>query len=163
MQEKGYVEFLTSFLKESVIPRVKPGARVLDFGSGPVPVFSWLLQREGYQVDSFDIYFCPDRGWEKKHYQAIILMEVLEHISDPMTVLEALKKRLLPGGFIFIRTGIHFEDVPRFDTWWYRQDPTHIAFFSIRTIRYAAAALKLRLVSLENNRDIILQRDPSTS
>ncbi len=40
-------------------PQVPQNPRVLDFGSGPTPVFAQLLQGWGYDVTIYDPYFAP--------------------------------------------------------------------------------------------------------
>jgi len=158
LSEEGYRLFLDSFLQGAIIPYVEKGARVLDFGSGPAPVFSWILKRNGYRVDSFDPFFCPDYSWTKRRYNAIVLVEVLEHLSGPVETLNSLIERLHPGGYLCMRSSLHDGDLSRFKAWWYRQDPTHISFFTPGTIEYLSTGLGLEIISISENRDIILQR-----
>ena len=157
LSEKGYRSFLDSFLRKTVIPYVEKGTRVLDFGSGPVPAFSWLLKQNGYRVDSFDPVFCPDYSWRKRRYGAVILVEVLEHLTDPVDTLSRLRDRLSPGGFLCIRSSLHEGDLSRFESWWYRQDPTHVSFFSAASLQHLAAKLGFVVISISENRDAILQ------
>lgn len=158
LEEEGYINFLSSFLQRVVIPHIERGAHVLDYGSGPVPAFSWLLDTNGYRVDSFDPFFFPDTSWEKETYRAAIMIEVLEHLSNPVGTLKNLRDRIAPGGYICIRSSLHDENPSHFATWWYRQDPTHVSFFSITTIEYLSTALGLRTISIADDRDIVLQR-----
>lgn len=158
LSEEGYRDFLDSFLQKAIIPYLAKGARVLDFGSGPVPVFSWILERSGYLVDSFDPFFYPDYGWTERCYDAVVLVEVLEHLSEPAEILNSLKERLHPGGYLCIRSSLHDGELSRFKAWWYRQDPTHISFFTRGTIEYLSAGLGLEIISISEKRDLILQR-----
>ncbi len=89
MENCGYVEYLTAFADNTVrrvlpvpsvgegqsalcavpsdppaqpvprTPQVPQNPRVLDFGSGPIPVFAQLLQGWGYDVTIYDPYFAP--------------------------------------------------------------------------------------------------------
>ncbi len=163
LQEKGYITFLTSFLQTAVLPHIAQGAHVLDYGSGPVPAFSWMLHTSGYRVDSFDPFFFPDMSWEKKTYDAVLMIEVLEHLAHPVSTINRLRDQITPGGYLCIRSNLHHDDVSHFASWWYRQDPTHVSFFSVTTIGYLATALGMRTVSIADHRDIILHRPAESS
>jgi len=156
LHNSGYLDFITSFLEESVKPYIQPGEAVLDFGSGPVPALSWLLRKDGYNTDSYDPFFHPDNSWETKKYKAVVLLEVLEHLASPVETLGKIKSSLRKNGFLCIRSNLHQENISDFSTWWYRQDPTHISFFSERTIHYLSSKLGLSVKAIKNNRDIIL-------
>jgi len=163
LQEEGYITFLNSFLQTAVIPYVECGTRVLDYGSGPVPAFSWILHSSGYRVDSFDPFFFPDTSWEKKTYSAAVMIEVLEHLTDPVSTMRRLRDHIEPGGYLCIRSSLHHDADAHFSSWWYRQDPTHVAFFSETTIEYLTSALGLKTVSITDKRDIVLQRPAEPS
>ncbi|MCP5322667.1 MAG: bifunctional 2-polyprenyl-6-hydroxyphenol methylase/3-demethylubiquinol 3-O-methyltransferase UbiG [Candidatus Paracaedibacteraceae bacterium] len=49
-------------------------------------------------------YYCGSIEDTDKKYDIITLLEVLEHVEDPQTLLNAAVKRLMPGGLIFFST-----------------------------------------------------------
>ena len=57
----GYVNYLFNFFEAAIRPYLLKGA-ILDFGSGPNPVFQVLLQKEGYKVTIYDYFYAPNLG-----------------------------------------------------------------------------------------------------
>ncbi|PKL07252.1 MAG: hypothetical protein CVV53_00485 [Spirochaetae bacterium HGW-Spirochaetae-9] len=126
----GYMEFLKAFIDKTLTPYKQPGAKVLDFGSGPSPLLAESVNSMGYRCDLYDPFFAPSRAWETRHYDAILLHEVAEHLHDPGSVLSVVAERVMGGGIIAIRTRFMPEAARDFQTWWYRMDRTHVSFFS---------------------------------
>ena len=132
----GYVSFLESFVSTALSPYLKPGAQLLDFGSGPSP--SPLLAKRlldlGYRCDSYDPIFLKTRSWRKRSYDAILLHEVAEHLWNPQAAFSSLVERLKAGGIIAIRTQFIPPSTESFRSWWYRMDPTHVSFYTPRCL-----------------------------
>ncbi len=129
---EGYV----GFLKE-LIPVIKnvglKDPEILDFGSGKNAVLSSLLQHSDLKCESYDpLYDIHPDDWEKK-YDIIVLCEVIEHLRDLKTELKLIKSILSDSGSVIIRTKL-YPPVDKFLKWWYIQDPTHINFFSRKTV-----------------------------
>ncbi len=117
---------------------------ILDFGCGRDPVLSKELQELGYSVLYYDYYFFADNDYLNKTYDLILLIEVIEHLSDPRAVMQVLKKQLRPGGRVVIRTEpLTFEE-GFFKRWWYPGDKTHISFFNDKSMQVLAAAVDLK-------------------
>ena len=149
----GYVRWIESFA-DAIRPFVRPGASVLDFGSGPRPVPARVFRSRGYSVTVYDPYFAPDTTWQDRRWDAIVVHEVAEHLSDPRSILAGLAAVLEPGGVLCIRTrfapvdGDGNLDIEAFASWWYRQDPTHLGFFTRTSISIIAASLGMKVLSL---------------
>ena len=158
-ENTGYIAYLEKFIEQSVLPNCPKGASILDFGSGPVPVLSILLRRLGFEVTSFDRYFCDDPSYTEKRYDLIILLEVIEHLADPVDVLSRLGALLVPGGRIVIRTMTTGNmDQEAFSSWWYKEDPTHISFFSIDSFSILGKELSLNVGECGKNGAIFTQK-----
>ncbi len=153
-----YVAYLRGFAEEALLPYVKPPARVLDFGSGPVPVFMDVLRRMEYSVDIFDPLFAPGKAWQEKKYDAVTAVEVAEHLFKPLSEFRRLQGVLQPGGYLVLRTLLHYCDRERFRGWWYRQDPTHVCFYSSRSFQVLAELLGMELVELIAGRSVVLRQ-----
>lgn len=154
--DQRYVHYLRTFAGEALFPYLKPPARILDFGSGPEPVFAGLLRGEGYNVDIYDPFFAPQRVWKGKLYDGITSIEVAEHLFSPLEEFRTLRKVLRPGGVLAIRTLLHYSDFDRFESWWYRKDPTHVSFYSRRTFEFLADTLEMELAAVKEGRSIVL-------
>ena len=156
---KGYVNWLNSFLQEAVLP-FKNGSQkntgtltALDFGSGPEPVLAALLEEEGFCTTIFDPYFSPDQSYKEKTYDLITSTEVLEHLLDPMPVLRQLSDLLNPDGLLAVMTNFHPGEGETFNNWWYVQDFTHISFYNLKTFQQIEKLLPLEIV-YRNDRNI---------
>lgn len=130
----------TGFLNRLVSPldsRLEPGSTGLDFGSGPVPVLSQILTARGYQMNIYDPFYAADRSVFERDYDFITAVEVLEHLFDPGRELDNLWNCLRKGGYL----GIMTEPVPgrrEFAEWYYKDDITHVTFFSEKTFVWLA-------------------------
>lgn len=133
-EDRGYGEFLSGFASNAILPFIAPGARVLDFGSGPRPALAALLASLGHPCDLYDPHFAKTRAWRRRLYEAIVLHEVAEHLAAPGATLGILAERVAPGGVIAIRTRFLPERGQDFDDWWYRMDPTHVSFYEPRSL-----------------------------
>lgn len=156
-EDPGYRAYLEDFIRKAVLPYVPPGGRILDFGSGPVPVLARLLSDRGYRVSSYDPFFAPDRPDPADPFDLISLHEVAEHLARPYFELSRLARTLAPGGRLAIRTRFAPEDPGEFRTWWYREDPTHVGFFGSCTFSALAGRLGM-WVELDDLRELAVLR-----
>ena len=143
VQSDGYKKWLLSFINTAVKPFVEKGGSILDFGSGPTAVLGDLLILEGYSVDLYDKFFHDSEYYGS--YDMITSTEVFEHISEPVSVLKQLKKSLKKNGYLSIKTAFHPEEEEEFLTWWYKEDKTHISFFSKETFLYISSLLDMSI------------------
>ena len=112
---------------------LKPGSKLLDLGSGEAP-FARRLADEGYVVSTLDlddgpasssIYehvsldlddFLATQQYSMSHseeYDAVICLEVLEHLKNPFHCLQFSTQLLKQGGLLFITT-------PNISNWYSR-------------------------------------------
>jgi SAM-dependent methyltransferase len=137
-ENEGYVNMFREFLNRGVVPFKEEG-KLLDFGSGPEPVLVKLIEKEyEYEVVYYDLHYQPEKIYEGKVFDVITSTEVVEHLSDPMTVFELFHNLLDKGGIISFMTLLHNNDPEWFLKWWYRRDETHTSFFTEETIAYIA-------------------------
>jgi 2-polyprenyl-3-methyl-5-hydroxy-6-metoxy-1,4-benzoquinol methylase len=155
-EDEGY----RAFLGRLVAPlgdRLAPGSRGLDFGCGPGPTLSVMLEEMGHSVALYDPFYKPDRDVLEGVYDFVTATEVFEHLRRPRQEAELLWSLLRPGGLLGIMTRLVPDDVD-FATWRYKDDDTHIAFYARRTFEWLAAKLKARVDILEP--DVVLLHKP---
>ncbi len=133
---EGYITFLHRLL-DPLIETIDKNLYGLDFGSGPVPVFASLLEKEGHTIETFDIFYDNRPELLLNEYDFITLCEVIEHLHNPLKELFTLFKALKKDGLLAVMTQ---PPVPaeRFSGWRYKNDPTHVLFFSDETFRWIA-------------------------
>lgn len=107
----AYADFLIEHLLE-------PTQKVLDFGAGSGALVE-TLRRRGFECDGIEsspeareycknnrgiaLYSCIDDVAEAS-YDFVIMIEVIEHLSDPWKDLAKIKMKLLPAGQLFVTT-----------------------------------------------------------
>ncbi len=131
-----YRAFL-SRLADPLVRVLKPNAKGLDFGSGPVPVLSQLLQERGFEMVHYDPYYFPDKMRLEGTYDFITCSETAEHFHQPKREFERLHALLKPGGFLGVMTQMRAQWDGFFE-WYYPRDPTHVMFYSPKTMRWIA-------------------------
>ncbi len=138
--EAGYVLFLerlTSNLVSYLESSEKENLIGLDFGCGPNPVLSTIIQKAGYSMNNYDPYYFPDKSVLKIQYDFITSTEVLEHVYRPAEVIGQLQSLLKPGGILAIMTETMLSP-ECFADWWYHRDVTHVCFYSEETLHWIA-------------------------
>ncbi|MEG6615082.1 class I SAM-dependent methyltransferase [Peptococcaceae bacterium 1198_IL3148] len=157
MENEGYVKFLSRFIDNALQPLNINFQTGLDFGCGPAPVLSSLLSQRGIDMDWYDPFFYPDKNFVNKKYDLITATEVLEHLQQPKTVMDLLTYHLNPQGILAVMTQFHSQH--NFKNWWYRQDNTHICFYSAKTFNWMAKHYHLKILLLDNKSICVMQSE----
>lgn len=97
---------------------LSPNMKILDFGAGTGTTMN-LLRNHGFDVDGVEFSEGARQAARTKYglgllsdlaeletatYDAILMIEVIEHLSDPSRILRRLNKTLKAGGLIYIST-----------------------------------------------------------
>ncbi|MGR5281449.1 class I SAM-dependent methyltransferase [Photobacterium damselae] len=154
-QDMGYRRFLAR-LADPLVERI--GAAPLsglDFGSGPGPTLSVMLTELGYNMAIYDPYFAPNREALEQQYDFVTCTEVIEHFYQPAKEWGLLLSLVKPGGWLGFMTKLA-RDVDAFAHWHYKNDPTHVSFFSRETFSFLAERDGLEVEFVGN--DVILLR-----
>jgi hypothetical protein len=130
----GYRRFL-SRLARPLADKLQIGACGLDFGCGPGPTLSVMMEEAGFAMDIFDPIYASSKDVWNKRYDFVTASEVVEHLQRPMPELQRVWEVLRPGGWLGIMTK-RVIDANAFARWHYKDDPTHVAFFSIETFEW---------------------------
>ena len=133
----GYRKFLGR-LFEPVNTRLLPGRKGLDFGSGPGPTLSVMFEEAGHCVSLYDPFYAPDAAPLNRQYDFVTASEVVEHFCEPAKDLQRLWSCVKPGGLLGIMTKQAL-DQASFASWHYKNDPTHVSFYSRETFCWLAA------------------------
>lgn len=158
IENQGYVDFLTNFIKASVTPFIKTG-RALDFGSGPGPILSELLKDEyDFEVDIYDYYYAKDEKVFNKTYDLITSTEVFEHLSNPIKILNQFHEMLSKDGIASIMTLFHPKDQLKFFEWFYIRDPSHIIFYTSKTFEMMSKLTGFKVIDTNDYRYITLKK-----
>lgn len=135
-EDEGYKQFLGKLLTP-LSPHIKPKYTALDFGCGPAPVLAEMLRERGLQVDIYDPFYAPFDEALTKSFDIITCTEAIEHFHNPAKEWSMLINMLKPSGILAIMTK-RVIDRERFKNWHYKNDPTHVSFFSESTFSFLA-------------------------
>ncbi len=158
LENKGYVMMFENFLDFFWEVFTCKTIRILDFGSGPTPVLAHLMQKRGADVACYDKFYAPSSHVLNETFDAITSTEVFEHLVNPKETLEFLAHRLNKGDYLALMTLFHANDEEVFWSWWYRRDPTHITFYTPKTLEVLANACGLTLIKHDAKRIVLLQK-----
>lgn len=118
-------------------PRAK---KILDFGCGFGDFVEYLRKQNynAYGCDPFPglpkkEYFAADYIPWLHLYDAITMIEVLEHLPDPLQTLKDLAEATQKKGIITIQTWIWNED-KTIEKWWYTDPPNHCNYFTTQAM-----------------------------
>ncbi len=154
--DPGYRRFLGR-LFVPLQKRLAPGSFGLDFGSGPGPTLSVMFEETGHRMAIHDAFYAPETHVFSERYDFITATEVFEHLHRPGFELERLWGCLKPGGCLGVMTKL-VRDREAFAGWHYKNDITHVCFFSRETFQWLAHRWGARLEF--HGDDVILLTKP---
>lgn len=157
-RDPGYRRFLGRLLVP-LCDRLPPCSRGLDFGSGPGPTLSVMFEEAGHSMRIYDPFYAPDTAPLRETYDFISSSEVVEHLFHPGPVLDQLWSRLRSGGWLGIMTK-RVIDQKAFARWHYKNDRTHVCFFSLESFHWLASRWSAEVLFPET--DIALLRKSPT-
>lgn len=144
--------------------------RIFDYGSGSGKLGS-ALRDLGYDVDCYEPMFDGEFTSRNLYgkYDFIILNEVIEHIENLKSVLTDIHYLLGSNGRALIKTFLTDEIINDpsnasdiFANWWYKNDMTHISFFSLITFEYICNRLFPDLKIIFHNRFSVVLASSNT-
>lgn len=156
VDDPRYRKFLSQ-LSEPLIQRLQPGARGLDYGAGPGPALAEMLNEAGFPTRIHDPKFAPNPQALQQQYDFITCTEVVEHMHAPGREFARFEAMLKRGGWLAVMTELRpaMEDFAR---WHYLRDPTHVCFYSLRTIEWITQQFSWQLDFI--NTRVILWQTP---
>jgi SAM-dependent methyltransferase len=155
--DPGYRAFL-SRLSAPLVRHLSVGAEGLDYGSGPGPTLSRMLEEQGFRMTLYDPFFAPDRaGILQRTYDFITCTETAEHFFRPGEEFDRMNRLLRPGGWLGLMTEMLHEE-QSLEHWRYARDPTHACFYRRSTIEWIAT--RLGWSSEFPHRNVVLFRKP---
>jgi len=120
---------------EAVKTDFSANTKGLDFGAGTGPVITKMLQEKGYSLTLYDTFFHPNQEALQQSYDFIVCCEVIEHFHQPNEEFLLLKKLVEPKGKLYCMTELFSETID-FKNWYYKNDETHVVFYSEETFKW---------------------------
>jgi len=152
-----------------------PGKRVIDAGCGTGEL-ALYLQENGFNVVGIDpsveaVSAARQNGCvaytstiesfaniNTESYDAVVLLNVLEHVRDPVATVEAAKTLTKDNGIVCIVVPNDFTNIQRVaqaalnrsDDWWVAI-PDHINYFNTKTLEIFMENMDLELLHLQGD------------
>ena len=152
VEDQGYQKFVLPMVKQ-VLKDYTKDHKGLDFGSGTGPVITKLLRDSDYNINMYDPFFANDPQQLERKYDYIVCCEVIEHFYDPRKEFELLRSLLNSSGTLYLKTNMYHSEID-FDTWYYKDDITHVFFYQEETLQWIKEQYKFS--NLEIRKDIII-------
>ena len=130
--------------------RVSKHSVGLDFGCGPGPTISKMGDQVGLKISNYDLYYYNDPELLETQYDFVTMTEVIEHIAEPGELLKVMDSLLKPKAILAIMTK-RLIDYQQFINWHYKNDPTHICFYSLDTFRWIADQFSWRMEVIDKD------------
>lgn len=132
------------------------GVRWLDFGCGLGGLVRYGRER-GIEISGFDEGYAAERIQQERipalaaeelddaagAFDVVTMIEVLEHLIDPVSRLRRIATLLRPGGLLFLTTGNAEPFRGRLAKWSYVQPDIHVGFFEPDTLATALRGVGL--------------------
>lgn len=149
-----YQNFVSPIVNE-VLKNHTKNEKGLDFGSGKNSVIKKMLADKGFSQEIYDLYFAQNKAVLPVKYDFVTCCEVVEHFKNPFEEFSLLKNLLKPNGSLYIMTELYIEGTD-FNKWYYKNDPTHVFFYSERTFEWIKTTFNFSSLTI-NKRLIILK------
>jgi hypothetical protein len=153
-QYAGYVQFLNQAISPA-LPYLETGMHGLDYGSGPGPTLSLIMETHGMTCENYDPIYAP--ALPEKIFDYVFATEVVEHFIHPAREFRRIQALLRPGGTFTVMT-IPWSDLDSFTDWFYAKDFTHVSFYHTRTMDYVCAKFGFAIRNHENTRVWVMER-----
>lgn len=148
IDDQGYVSFLNRLI-EPMLPYLDLSMRGLDYGCGPGPTLSKILEGEGIECENYDPFFL-DRPLVPP-YDFIFATECFEHFHYPGKEIGQICSLLRNGDYLGVMTEL-WTDLDDFADWYYLKNSTHVSFFHKKTLKFLKSKFGLDLLQSDDRR-----------
>ena len=155
IDDEGYVKFLGRVI-DPAMDYLSAGMKGLDYGCGPNPVLAQIIRDKGIECDFYDPFFYPKCDLGAK-YDFIFATECFEHFFSPSHELDRICTMLNTDGKLCIMTEFLPENTD-FCDWYYKNDPTHVCFYSKKTFEFICKKFNFKELYNDNHRVVILKK-----
>lgn len=153
---QNFVSDITNFISVYTSQKfLTSKALGLDFGAGPGPVMTKVLENQPIDIKLFDPYFHQNPEVLQLEYDFIICCEVIEHFYHPAKEFITLRKLLKSQSPLILKTEILYDNM-NFDHWYYRKDPTHVCFYRTETFDWIFKKFNYKRIQYLNKRCLVL-------
>jgi 2-polyprenyl-3-methyl-5-hydroxy-6-metoxy-1,4-benzoquinol methylase len=150
VEDENYQAFVSP-ITNAVVKHFSEDKIGLDYGCGTGPVAAHVLKLKGYEIVLYDPFFYPDENYDQQKYDFIICCEVMEHFHKPDKEFRLLKSLLKEEGRLYCKTSQISDhiSVQEFKDWHYKNDPTHVFFYTPSALEYIKTNMGFRSLNFD--------------
>ncbi len=145
-----------------VLLKLAKGSKILDFGCGAGSLLSYLTKQYdcyGIEINEIAAKVAISRGVKimnddelksiSRMFDAIVLCDVFEHLTNPTETLKYLKRFLKKDGIILISTGNGDAKACKNDiaNFWYLRTIEHVCMFTKKYAKFLESELDFDMLS----------------
>jgi len=145
--DSGYRKFVSP-ITSSIIKDFSFESKGLDFGAGTSAIISVVLHEQNFDIKNYDPYFHKHPELLEEKYDYISSCEVIEHFYNPSKEFKLLKYMLKKGAKLYLMSEVYDEKID-FASWYYKNDPTHVFFYSKETFEWIKKKFEFKTVSID--------------
>lgn len=150
----GYRKFLSQLL-DPISKHLNPKMKGLDFGCGPGPTISVMLDEQNISCENYDPYFAKNPLLLDQTYDFVICTEAIEHFYEPHKEMSIIQDIVKKNGIIGFMTKFYEEkSCGPISKWHYINDDTHVSIFTFNTLEYLGNKFDWKI--LERNHQMVI-------
>ncbi|WP_119968060.1 MULTISPECIES: methyltransferase domain-containing protein [Shewanella] len=118
------------------------------------------IEHAGHSLYQYDPFIKIDQHIFNRQYDFICCYRVLEHFQQPAKEWALLSSLLKEGGWLAISTSL-LTDLSLFSKWHFKNNPSHVSFYSQQTFDYLAQNSEFKLLFAA--KELVLMQKTSKS
>lgn len=159
IESEGYVRFLSQAI-DPARDFINKDMIGLDYGCGPAPTLSRLLNARGYACQDYDPFFVEHDL--ARPFGFIFCTEVFEHFFYPAEEIKKLRALLEDDGILVVMTEM-WRNTGDLAGWHYARDDSHVAFYHSRTFDHISENFGFVRSFDDGKRVVILKKTSAPS
>ena len=154
-------DFAIQWISDCFAP-VKNEISILDFGSGSGRVGHELRHRGFLDTTLYDPYFGDDTSLPEKQFDVIVMLDVVEHFTQPRESLSMVTSRLKPKGVILQTTTLPPSDFELRGLYWWHILPRigRVSIFSKKSLEIFVIDQTMNIASFGDKFHVIFKELP---
>lgn len=157
-EDPRYIAFLSRAI-DPAISYISEGSKILDYGCGPSQALMHEVSRRIVcMTTAYDPYYFPQEVSRDDAFDAIFSTEVFEHLYNPLESIKEVLSLLKVGGVLTVMTELYPDDLTDFSNWYYAKDPTHVVFYSLKTLAFLQETFHLESLYNDERRVFVWRK-----
>lgn len=108
-----------------------------------------LMARKFLNTDTIEIAQLCEHSFQNKFFSAILMVDVLEHLNNPLEYMKILQNKLKPKGILFLLTpNVNSLSAKLMRERWPHLFLEHVCLYSPKSIQFLLSNVKFRILKI---------------